>query len=104
SARTPGATDVAPGFTHSDATSTPRRLAYLCAEQSLLLVFYRDRTVRFRSLDRTARRVELEVLFTFLRRCIASSPRPFRRDQASSRAHAIDRGSRATCSGMGFAR
>ena len=37
-------------------------------------VLDRDRTVRFRSLDRTAKRVDLEGLFTFLRRGIASSP------------------------------
>jgi hypothetical protein len=37
-------------------------------------VLDRDRTVRFRSLDRTAKRVDLEGLFTFLRSGIASSP------------------------------
>lgn len=37
----PNVTDVAPDFTVSDATGTPRRLADLCAEQPLLLVFYR---------------------------------------------------------------
>jgi hypothetical protein len=37
-------------------------------------VLDRDRTVRFRSLDRTVKRVDLEGLFTFLRRGISSSP------------------------------
>jgi peroxiredoxin len=37
----PKVTDVAPDFTLSDATGTPRRLADLCATQPLLLVFYR---------------------------------------------------------------
>lgn len=37
-------------------------------------VLDRDRTVRFRSLDRTATRVNLEGLLTFLRGGIASAP------------------------------
>src|SRR5436853_6966377 len=37
-------------------------------------VLDRDRTVRFRSLDRTAKRVDLEGLFTFLRSGISSAP------------------------------
>ena len=37
----PNVTEVAPDFTLSDATGTPRRLADLCAERPLLLVFYR---------------------------------------------------------------
>ena len=37
-------------------------------------VLDRDRTVRFRSLDRTAKRVDLEGLFTFLRSGISSPP------------------------------
>ena len=39
-------------------------------------VLDRDRTVRFRSLDRTAARVDLDALFTFLRHGIASAPPP----------------------------
>lgn len=37
-------------------------------------VLDRDRTVRFRSLDRTVKRVDLEGLFTFLRGGISSAP------------------------------
>jgi hypothetical protein len=37
----PNVSEVAPDFTLSDATGTPRRLADLCAERPLLLVFYR---------------------------------------------------------------
>lgn len=37
-------------------------------------VLDRDRTVRFRSLDRTASRVDLDELFAFLRRGIDSEP------------------------------
>ncbi len=37
-------------------------------------VLDRERTVRFRSLDRTASRVNLEALFTFLRSGITSAP------------------------------
>jgi len=40
------------------------------------LVLDHDRTVRFRSLDRTAARVDLNALFSFLRRGIASAPPP----------------------------
>ncbi len=36
-------------------------------------VLDRDRVVRFRSLDRTAQRVDLDALFTFLRGGIASN-------------------------------
>ena len=39
-------------------------------------VLDRDRTVRFRSLDRTAARVDLNALLSFLRRGIASAPPP----------------------------
>ena len=41
-------------------------------------VLDRDRTVRFRSLDRTASRVDLDALFAFLRGGVAS-PAPARR-------------------------
>jgi len=37
----PNVTEVAPDFTLSDAAGTPRRLADLCAERPLVLVFYR---------------------------------------------------------------
>ncbi len=33
--------EIAPDFTLVDATATPRRLADLCAERPLVLVFYR---------------------------------------------------------------
>lgn len=37
----PNVTEVAPDFTLSDAGGTTRRLADLCAERPLVLVFYR---------------------------------------------------------------
>ena len=37
----PAIGDLAPDLTLSDADGTPRRLAELCAEQPLVLVFYR---------------------------------------------------------------
>jgi peroxiredoxin len=38
---TPDVGDVAPDFTTTDAAGAPRRLADLCAERPLVLVFYR---------------------------------------------------------------
>jgi len=37
----PNVTEVAPDFTLSDAAGTSRRLADLCTERPLVLVFYR---------------------------------------------------------------
>ncbi len=37
----PDVGSVAPDFTARDATGAPRRLADLCAERPLVLVFYR---------------------------------------------------------------
>ncbi len=37
----PNVTEIAPDFTASDVTGTSRRLADLCAERPLVLVFYR---------------------------------------------------------------
>lgn len=39
--RPPAIGESAPDFTLTDATGAPRRLADLCAERPLVLVFYR---------------------------------------------------------------
>ncbi len=68
------------------------------------LVLDRDRTVRFRSLDRLASRVDLDGLFAFLRSGVASAApevparakiRPGLRDFARVTANAIRRGIRS---------
>jgi peroxiredoxin len=37
----PAVEEIAPDFTLADATAAPHRLADLCAERPLVLVFYR---------------------------------------------------------------
>jgi len=39
--RPPAVGEIAPDFTLSDASGTPRKLSALCAERPLVLVFYR---------------------------------------------------------------